>query len=244
MREICGGLACCEGQLKYLGAPVAPKRSTLACANEHRPWQLYQMAFERTLRKCRELEGPLFRSLNCGCQTRIWVNGLPPPPQPFRPQLEDRKMQVWRARVRISSRSGKTDDVPTLDPHSPTQPFHVPVQVRVVVAIHSHFGELVHRICRPVCRGTACGRSRIPPHAPVSLSAAECRSPHADVRCELLRTYPAHSRGRVRGWAASSREWKRSRQQRETLGTARQCKGRASKPFLQDDRCAPSNHVR
>ena len=187
---------------------------------------------------------PLFRSLHGGYEARIWVDGLPLPPQPFRPQLEDRKMQVWRARIRISSRSGKTDDVPTLDPHSPTQPFHVPVQVRVVVAIHSHFGELVHRICRPVCRGTACGRSRIPPHAPVSLSAAECRSPHADVRCELLRTYPAHSRGRVRGWAASSREWKRSRQQRETLGTARQCKGRASKPFLQDDRCAPSNHVR
>src|ERR1700729_1823793 len=24
-REICGGLACCEGQLKHLGVPVAPK---------------------------------------------------------------------------------------------------------------------------------------------------------------------------------------------------------------------------
>src|SRR3979490_1951797 len=42
LREICGGLACCEGQLKHLGVPVAPKRSTLAYANEHRPWQLYQ----------------------------------------------------------------------------------------------------------------------------------------------------------------------------------------------------------
>ena len=30
LREICGGLACCEGQLKHLGVPVAPKRSTLA----------------------------------------------------------------------------------------------------------------------------------------------------------------------------------------------------------------------
>ena len=29
LREICGGLACCEGQLKHLGVPVAPKRSTL-----------------------------------------------------------------------------------------------------------------------------------------------------------------------------------------------------------------------
>jgi Domain of unknown function (DUF4372)/Transposase DDE domain len=55
LREICGGLACCEGQLKHLGVPVAPKRSTLAYANEHRPWQLYQSVFERTLFKCQEL---------------------------------------------------------------------------------------------------------------------------------------------------------------------------------------------
>ena len=39
-REICGGLACCEGQLKHLGVPLAPKRSTLAYANRHRPWKL------------------------------------------------------------------------------------------------------------------------------------------------------------------------------------------------------------
>jgi len=50
-----GGLACCEGQLKHLGVPVAPKKSTLAYANEHRPWQLYQTVFEQTLGKCREL---------------------------------------------------------------------------------------------------------------------------------------------------------------------------------------------
>ncbi len=55
LREICGGLACCEGQLKHLGVPVAPKRSTLAYANEHRPWQLYQTVFEQTLGKCQEL---------------------------------------------------------------------------------------------------------------------------------------------------------------------------------------------
>ena len=45
LREICGGLACCEGHLKHLGVPVAPKRSTLAYANEHRPWELYQTVF-------------------------------------------------------------------------------------------------------------------------------------------------------------------------------------------------------
>src|ERR1017187_10462761 len=55
LREICGGLACCEGQLKHLGVPVAPKKSTLAYDNEHRPWQLYKTGFEQTLFKCREL---------------------------------------------------------------------------------------------------------------------------------------------------------------------------------------------
>jgi len=36
--------ASCEGQLKHLGVPLAPKRSTLAYANEHRPWELFQTA--------------------------------------------------------------------------------------------------------------------------------------------------------------------------------------------------------
>jgi hypothetical protein len=57
LREICGGLACCEGQLKHLGVPTAPARSTLAYANEHRPWGLYQTVFEQTLRKCQDLVG-------------------------------------------------------------------------------------------------------------------------------------------------------------------------------------------
>ena len=55
MREICGGLACCEGLMKHLGVPTAPKRSTLAYANEHRSWKLYQTVFNQTLGKCREL---------------------------------------------------------------------------------------------------------------------------------------------------------------------------------------------
>jgi hypothetical protein len=55
LREICGGLACCEGHLKHLGVPVAPKKSTLAYANEHRPWELYQTVFEQTLFQCQEL---------------------------------------------------------------------------------------------------------------------------------------------------------------------------------------------
>ena len=46
LREICGGLASCEGKLRHLGIPQAPKRSTLAYANEHRPWVLYQSVFQ------------------------------------------------------------------------------------------------------------------------------------------------------------------------------------------------------
>jgi Domain of unknown function (DUF4372) len=53
LREICGGLAACEGKLRHLGVDQSPKRSTLAYANEHRPWQLYQTVFEQLLDKCR-----------------------------------------------------------------------------------------------------------------------------------------------------------------------------------------------
>ena len=52
LREICGGLASCEGKLKHLGVPDAPKKSTLAYANEHRPWTLYQTIFQQLLAKC------------------------------------------------------------------------------------------------------------------------------------------------------------------------------------------------
>jgi hypothetical protein len=52
LREICGGLASCEGKLKHLGVPDAPKKSTLAYANKHRPWGLYQAVFQQLLAKC------------------------------------------------------------------------------------------------------------------------------------------------------------------------------------------------
>jgi hypothetical protein len=52
LREICGGLAACEGKLRHLGVEGSPKRSTLAYANAHRPWQLYQTVFEQLLQKC------------------------------------------------------------------------------------------------------------------------------------------------------------------------------------------------
>jgi hypothetical protein len=52
LREICNGLAASEGKLKHLGVPDAPKRSTLAYANEHRPWQLYETVFHQLLGQC------------------------------------------------------------------------------------------------------------------------------------------------------------------------------------------------
>ena len=51
LREITGGLKSCEGKLKHLGI-TAPSHSTLAYANEHRPWELYQMIFLQLLGRC------------------------------------------------------------------------------------------------------------------------------------------------------------------------------------------------
>jgi hypothetical protein len=52
LREITGGLRSCEGKLKHLGIS-APAHSTLAYANEHRPWELYQKVFFDLLGRCR-----------------------------------------------------------------------------------------------------------------------------------------------------------------------------------------------
>jgi hypothetical protein len=51
-REITNGLRSCEGKLKHLGIS-APNRSTLAYANEHRPWEHYQKVFFNLLETCR-----------------------------------------------------------------------------------------------------------------------------------------------------------------------------------------------
>lgn len=56
LREICGGLASCEGRLAHLGAAV-PSRSTLAYANAHRPWPLYQTVFYQIVARCQAVAG-------------------------------------------------------------------------------------------------------------------------------------------------------------------------------------------
>lgn len=45
LREIYEGLQASEGKLVHLGVAKAPKHSTLAYANQHRPWEIYQDLF-------------------------------------------------------------------------------------------------------------------------------------------------------------------------------------------------------
>jgi hypothetical protein len=49
LRDIANGLAASEGRLRHLGLPAAPCRSTLAYANAHRPWQLFEDIFHQLL---------------------------------------------------------------------------------------------------------------------------------------------------------------------------------------------------
>lgn len=53
LREICNGLACCLGKLNHLGIERAPKKSTLAYANQHRPASLYESLFWSLLERFR-----------------------------------------------------------------------------------------------------------------------------------------------------------------------------------------------
>lgn len=52
LREICGGLASCEGRLSQLGTR-APARATLAYANQHRNWELFERVFYVLYEHCR-----------------------------------------------------------------------------------------------------------------------------------------------------------------------------------------------
>lgn len=58
LREITGGLAASEGKLRHLGVAAAPKRSTLAYVNAHRPWELYRDIFDTLLARCQQAVGP------------------------------------------------------------------------------------------------------------------------------------------------------------------------------------------
>ena len=67
LREICGGLSTALGKVVHLGLKGAPKRSTLAYANEHRPWEVYETVFHGVLAHCQGLaatRGKKFRFKN------------------------------------------------------------------------------------------------------------------------------------------------------------------------------------
>jgi len=67
LREISGGLQTCFGKLRHLGMEKAPSHSTLAYANEHRPYELYERVFFQFLDRCRReavLKGHKFRFKN------------------------------------------------------------------------------------------------------------------------------------------------------------------------------------
>jgi hypothetical protein len=67
LREICGGLASCEGKLVHLGVANSPSRSTLSYANAQRPWQLYRAVFDALLARCQHVvarHGRKFRFKN------------------------------------------------------------------------------------------------------------------------------------------------------------------------------------
>jgi len=61
LREITGGLASCQGRLEQWGVINPPKRSTLAYANQHRPWQLFENVFYRLSDRFRTELGPTTR---------------------------------------------------------------------------------------------------------------------------------------------------------------------------------------
>lgn len=65
LREIEGGLQCCEGKLKHLGLEKAPGRTTLAYANSKRPWQLFEKLFYGLLETCRSAAPGILRGQLC-----------------------------------------------------------------------------------------------------------------------------------------------------------------------------------
>jgi hypothetical protein len=55
LREIEQGLASAEGRLQQLGIDRAAKRTTLAYANAHRPWELYRDVFQALYARCQSI---------------------------------------------------------------------------------------------------------------------------------------------------------------------------------------------
>ena len=57
LREICGGLACCQEKLRHLGFGKSPNKSTLSYADQHRPAALFENLFWTMLQRFRTHAG-------------------------------------------------------------------------------------------------------------------------------------------------------------------------------------------
>jgi hypothetical protein len=55
LREVCHGLHTLNGKLTHLGIEKAPPVSTLAYANEHRPWEVFRDVFFHVRTQCEDL---------------------------------------------------------------------------------------------------------------------------------------------------------------------------------------------
>jgi hypothetical protein len=55
LREICHGLHTLNGKLSHLGIQKAPACSTLAYANEHRPWEVFRDVFFHVRTQCEDI---------------------------------------------------------------------------------------------------------------------------------------------------------------------------------------------
>ena len=71
LREITEGLQASEGKLRHLGLPEAPARSTLAYANGHRPWQLFETVFHQVLVDCQKRLGVAKASAKLGLPGKL-----------------------------------------------------------------------------------------------------------------------------------------------------------------------------
>lgn len=71
LREITEGLQASEGKLRHLGLPEAPARSTLAYANMHRPWQLFETVFQQLLADCQKRLGVAKASAKLGLPGKL-----------------------------------------------------------------------------------------------------------------------------------------------------------------------------
>lgn len=71
LREIEEGLRASEGKLRHLGMEKAPGHSTLAYANQHRPWQIYETLFHSLRESLMSRLAPSQRSSRLGLPGKL-----------------------------------------------------------------------------------------------------------------------------------------------------------------------------